>query len=233
MTQCKYAGLELEVFAHAVNWKSYFRSHIAQFLTGDVLEIGAGIGSTTRLLCNAAKSRWTCLEPDPALAEVLARDEELARLKCEILVGSLQDIKKHRLFDAIIYIDVLEHIEDDTSELRSAVDHLRANGTLTVLAPAHQFLFTPFDKAVGHFRRYSKKTLLQAAPTTLQIERLMYIDSVGSLASVANRFLLKSGMPGSRQIAFWDHVLVPLSKVLDRLLGYSIGKSVLAVWRKV
>jgi ubiquinone/menaquinone biosynthesis C-methylase UbiE len=232
MTASRYVGSELEVFAHAVNWKSYFQSYIAQFLAGDVLEVGAGIGSTTRLLCNGSQSRWICLEPDPVLVEVLTKDEALAKRNCEMVLGSLQDLRQDQLFDSIIYIDVLEHIEDDRSELRTATDHLRANGTLIVLSPAHQFLFTPFDQAIGHFRRYSKRTLLEAAPQVLKIERLMYIDSVGSLASAVNRFLLKSEMPGIRQVTFWDRVLVPLSKVIDPLLGYSIGKSVLAVWPK-
>ncbi len=233
MTASKYVGSELEVFAHAVNWKSYFGSHITPFLTGDVLEGGAGIGSTTRLLCHGCYSRWICLEPDPALVEVLTKDKVLAKRNCEIVAGSLQDLRQDQLFDSILYIDVLEHIKDDRSELQAATDHLRSNGTLTVLSPAHQFLFTPFDRAIGHFRRYSKRTLLEAAPQALKIERIMYIDSVGSLASAVNRFLLKSEMPGRRQVTLWDRVLVPLSKVIDPLLGYSIGKSVLSVWRKI
>ena len=102
-----------------------------------------------------------------------------------------------------------------------------------MLAPAHQFLFTPFDQAVGHFRRYSKTTLLETAPRSLHIERLAYLDSLGALASLGNRFLLQSDMPRIRHIKVWDGILVPLSRILDPLMRYSIGKSVLAIWRKV
>jgi len=44
--------------------------------------------------------------------------------------------------------------------------------------------------------------------------------------------LLRSAEPTPRQIAFWDRVLVPLSRVLDALLGQRLGKTVVAVWSR-
>ena len=52
-------------------------------------------------------------------------------------------------FDTILYIDVLEHIDDDLGELARSATHLRPGGHLIVLAPAHQALYSPFDKAIG------------------------------------------------------------------------------------
>ena len=52
------------------------------------------------------------------------------------------------------------------------------------------------------------------------------------LASLGNRLVLQRSMPSQRQIAVWDRLMVPLSRLIDPLLGYSLGKSVLAVWRK-
>lgn len=49
---------------------------------------------------------------------------------------------------------------------------------------------------------------------------------------MANRFLLSAPLPSKRQIAVWDKLLVPVSRVLDRITGYRFGKSVVAVWRK-
>ena len=69
MNEFNYVGSELEVFAHALKWKAYFRSHVSSYLVGDVLEVGAGIGATTRLLCDGLQSRWVCLEPDRNLAD--------------------------------------------------------------------------------------------------------------------------------------------------------------------
>ena len=49
-------------------------------------------------------------------------------------------------------------------------------------------------------------------------------------ASLANRLLLRASMPTDGQIKFWDRMLVPVSRVIDPVLGRSIGKSVVAIW---
>ena len=148
-----------------------------------------------------------------------------------MVTGTLAALDPRDRFDSILYIDVLEHISDPKSELRRAAAHLAPGGTLIVLAPAHQWLFTAFDRAIGHFRRYTTRTLAADVPDGLVKEKLVYLDAVGLLASLGNRVLLGSPMPTERQIDFWDGVLVRCSMRLDRWLRYSIGKSVLGVWR--
>ena len=229
-----YVGEELELFAAAVNWKRYFRSKIVRYFGADVLEVGAGLGGTTKLLCGDAVRRWVCLEPDAALAEQLGRSIESGDLPacCRVVVGSVADLAGEPPFDTIIYIDVLEHIEDDAGELARAATLLAPGGRLVVLAPAHQFLFSPFDEAIGHYRRYTRKTLAAAAPEALDTLRIFYLDSVGFFASLANRLLLRSAMPTAGQIAVWDKLMVPPSRWVDPLLAYRTGKSVVGVWRK-
>jgi hypothetical protein len=146
--------------------------------------------------------------------------------------GTLAGISTPELFDTIVYLDVLEHIEDDRAELALAAAHLRPGGRVLVLAPAHQSLFSPFDRAVGHFRRYARKSLSAIGPAALTLERLEYLDSVGLLASFANRALLKQQVPTLAQIRTWDRLMVPLSLLLDPLLARRVGKSILAVWRR-
>ena len=135
-------------------------------------------------------------------------------------------------FDSILYIDVLEHIEDDRGELSRAAALLRPRGFLVVLSPAHPRLFSEFDAAIGHHRRYTRSTLAAAAPEGLELVRLVYLDSVGLLASLGNRLLLRESMPTPRQIALWDRVMVRLSTRLDPILRHRLGKSVLGVWRR-
>jgi SAM-dependent methyltransferase len=230
----QYEGSELDLFQHARTWKRYFRSHLAGYLHGRVLEVGAGIGGTAALLCRPDLEHWTCLEPDPVLAERLRErfHREPLSTSAEIVVGTLTDLPVEQTFDSILYIDVLEHIEADAREMTAAAGRLRPGGFLIVLAPAHQFLYTPFDAAIGHFRRYSARSLAAAAPRQLQVERVFYLDSVGLLASLANRLLLRSAMPTAGQLRFWDGVLVRLSRLADPLLGHAVGKTVVGVWRK-
>jgi hypothetical protein len=146
----------------------------------------------------------------------------------------MADLNPTEQFDAILYIDVLEHIADDADEMRRAAAHLREGGRCIVLSPAHQWLFSEFDAAIGHHRRYSRKSLKAAGKgvDSLRLERLCYLDSCGLLASTANRLLLRQSMPGLRQILFWDRFLVRGSRLLDPLLFYGAGKSVLGVWTR-
>ena len=64
-----YSGSELEIFAHAQNWKRYVAQEVQPYLGMKVLEVGAGMGSFTTHLCSGNEQQWLCLEPDMALAE--------------------------------------------------------------------------------------------------------------------------------------------------------------------
>ena len=224
-----YLGNELDLFENATTWKAYFRSHLAGFIGGRVLEVGAGFGGTTKVLCTGKEDSWLCLEQDADLVAQAAQrglpDD------CRLLQGNLGSLAPNDVYDTVLYVDVLEHIEADRGELELAAGHLRAGGHLIVLAPAHQWLFSPFDEAIGHFRRYTRKSLRRLAPPGLDLVRLRYLDSVGLLASLGNALLLKSSMPRPAQLRFWDRCLVPISRWLDPLCGWRVGKSVYAVWR--
>jgi SAM-dependent methyltransferase len=234
MTSNAYVGQELNLFAHATNWKRYWSSKIRPFLTGDVLEVGAGMGSNTALLKSQNCSSWTCLEPDPALVATM-RDNIAASpglTDCHVECGTTQTLPAHAQFDAVIYIDVLEHIQDDLGELAQASRLLRKNGKICVLSPAHSWLFTPFDRAIGHYRRYNKRTLSSLSPEGCEVVKLDYLDSAGMIASLGNKLLLHQSIPSLRQIIFWDRALVPISRILDPLTFHQVGKSLLAIWRK-
>ena len=229
----KYIGSELELFKHVHNWKKYFGKLIKPYLTGRVLEVGAGIGSTTQIICDGNQEKWICLEPDVNLSKQIKTKILKNQLPkcCVVINGTINDIKND-IFDAILYIDVLEHIENDCYEIESASKHLAENGVLIVMVPAYQWLYSPFDKAIGHLRRYNKNRLKNIAPSCLRLCKIMYLDSVGVLLSSANKILLKQSCPKISQLHFWDNFIIPLSKIFDPLNKYSIGKSLLAIWRK-
>lgn len=234
MCDYRYGGSELDLFAHARNWKAYIEWKLRPYLGREVLEVGAGIGGTTQLLCTGQQERWVCLEPDAELASVIRQrlDSDDLPEYCQIINGTLNDLDDSEKFDTIIYVDVLEHIENDSEEMSKAAGFLKARGVLAVLAPAHQALFSPFDEAIGHYRRYNKRMLASAGPPGLDLEKVIYLDCVGLVASTANRLLLRRSMPTLRQIKIWDRVFVPCSRVVDGLIGHTLGKSILGIWRK-
>ncbi len=235
MKQNAYIGNELKIFARAVNWKNYYGRAIKGWFGQRVLEVGAGLGETTRQLCTGQHREWLCLEPDPEFCDTIRAKAASGELPgcCSICNGTTEALQgKHRYFDTILYVDVLEHIQDDCAELQRAAHLLTDQGRIIILAPAHSFLFSPFDHQIGHYRRYDREALRAACPAELAIERMMYLDSVGMLASLANRLLLSQATPTIGQILFWDRVLVRISMVVDHLVFHSIGKSILAVMRK-
>lgn len=227
-----YVGSELDLFAHAVNWKRYLKSELAPFVKGRVLEVGAGIGGTTRALCGR-QHHWTCLEPDRDLARHIhaAVPADIVS-SINVIVGTVFDIATEAQYDSILYVDVIEHIEKDHDELSQAAQLLARGGYLIVVAPAHQWLFSAFDQAIGHYRRYNRTSLLARKPEDLELCRVRYLDVVGILASACNRVILKSRAPTRRQISTWDRALVPISRLLDPALQYSIGKTIYTVWKR-
>ena len=234
MNGLSYVGQELDIFAQAKNWKLYWSSCVRPFLSGDVLEVGAGIGANTPLLAPQSVRSWICLEPDVELAQraaaYLAADRTTSKIR--VIAGTTQTLQADLRFDVLLYIDVLEHIERDWEELEKAANLLRRGGKLVVLSPAHQWLYAEFDQSIGHFRRYDRASLIACGPKACTLSKLWYLDSVGMLASWANRLLLHQSVPSLRQILFWDRYLVPPSTLLDRVLFHLVGKSILAVWTK-
>lgn len=234
MADYTYIGDELNIFSAAKHWKSYLRSQIKPYMGRNVLEIGAGLGGTTKFLCQGQFQSWICLEPDPTLANQLSEQIQAGQLPscCQVQVGTLDGREPLGKYDTLLYIDVLEHIEHDAAELVAAAGQVAPGGYLVVLSPAHQWLFSEFDRSIGHYRRYTRAGLKSISPPGLNLVRNSYLDSVGLIASLANRFFLKSGMPTSRQVAIWDGLMVPASTFLDQLLFQRVGKSVLAVWQR-
>lgn len=227
-----YPGTELELFAAATNWKNYVAALVAPFVGDSVLDVGAGIGANVLFLSKSRIQDWLCLEPDRFLASQLARRIAQGALpaSCRVVNATLDQLDEPKRFSTILYFDVLEHIADDRAEVARAARFLANRGSLIVLAPAHQFLFSAFDSAIGHYRRYSAETLRALTPSGCRLVSCRMLDSAGFFASLANRLVLRSSAPSSGQIAFWDKALVPLSRQLDPCLGFRFGKSVLAIW---
>lgn len=229
----QYIGQELDLFKDAINWKKYFTNSFKKYIQGDVLEVGAGSGVNTKYLVldNNSINSITCLEPDPELFSKIKDQHQLDGFIADRIVnGTLFDIDS--MFDSIIYIDVLEHIEDSIREVIEIKKRLKPNGVLIILVPAYQFLYSKFDKNVGHYRRYNKRLLRKDINNELLEKDLFYLDSLGFLASFVNKIALNKGMPSKKNIMFWDKILVPISNYFDKVLLKKIGKSLVGIYFK-
>ena len=227
----KYSGLELDFFEKAINWKSYYLKLCRNLFKHnyDVLEIGAGIGGISKVFIPSIRfSSWTLIEPDKNNFQRLTKNLNFTRnLKVNALNLSIEDYENdsHK-FDLILLADVIEHIKDDKKTLNKLFKKLKPTGILIIFVPACQFLYSPFDKQIGHFRRYSIQSLEKLLPSDSKVIEKKYIDSIGFFASLVNKLFLKSPNPSIKQVLFWDRVWVPLSRFFDRLLFFKFGKNI-------
>ena len=232
MNKFFYTGDELETFKLAKNWKNYYLYKIRKSsITGPVLEVGSGIGEITKKFKYIwSKSFWVCLEPDKNNSKKIQSliTQKVLSEKVSIFCGFLSDLRNKKLFfNSILFIDSLEHIENDHKALKDADKLLKKDGKLVVIVPAHNFLYNEFDRSIGHFRRYNKEMLKNVLPKNHKLISLQYIDSVGFFLSLGNKYLLKSSNPTSKQVLFWDRVIVPISFILDKLLFHTFGKNLI------
>jgi len=229
-----YFGGELDLFSVAINWKRYVKSAIESYLVGDILEVGAGIGSTTAAMHDGTAHLWVCLEPDFQNTKRLMKlvRDRWGHNQTLVIAGSLHALAEHSSFDCVLYMDVLEHIHDDRDQIQAAARLVRENGHIVILSPAHQWLFSAFDERIGHFRRYNKERLRALMPPGWIQVKIAYLDSIGALLSLGNLVGLRQSMPSAWQIQIWDRLCIPASRIIDSILRGTCGKSVLAIWRK-
>jgi len=228
----KYIGDELELFKNAKNWKSYWRTKILPFVGKTVLDVGGGQGATRIVLENINFDKYKVIEPDPTFCTAMENDFlERGLQNTSIFNGYLEEMEEE-LFDTILYIDVMEHIENDFEEIKLASRYLKPGGKIIVLSPAHDFLFSQFDAAIGHFRRYDIRSMKNLCPENLILDKSFYLDSAGFFLSLANKLILRSSHPNKRQIDIWDKVFVKLSKIIDPFLLYRFGKTIVGIYKK-
>jgi SAM-dependent methyltransferase len=74
-------------------------------------------------------------------------------------------------YDAVLLLDVIEHINDDDAFVRAALRHLRSDGIVAVNVPASMMLFSDYDRVAGHVRRYTRqgvRELLESCGVEIQ-----------------------------------------------------------------
>jgi 2-polyprenyl-3-methyl-5-hydroxy-6-metoxy-1,4-benzoquinol methylase len=122
----RYVGTELDLFSEATRWKRYWSRRLRPFISGSVLEVGAGIGANVPYLWNQSVAAWVCLEPDGYLSGEIERriDAGILPRGCTGCHGTIADMPASERFDTIAYLDVLEHVEEHRGELVTAAGHL-------------------------------------------------------------------------------------------------------------
>ena len=173
-----YPGKELEIFDKAVLWRKYIYFLVKKYIKNRLLEVGAGIGSFTKNYKNSLKN-ITLTELDKKNIKRLKKRFKGSKIKIKAQLTS----KLSGKFNSILYMNVLEHIKNDKKEINISLNKLNKKGYLIILVPAHNELYTKFDKEIGHFRRYKVNFFKKLKLKNAKIVKLQYLDCLGYFLS--------------------------------------------------
>ena len=223
-----YPSEATEKFDNAKFHRKYCMSFVKKFIQGEVLEVGAGCGSFTRDYFNSDLN-ITLTETDQKNYEDLKR---FFYKKNNVTITNNKIFNIDKKFDTILYLHVLEHIEEDRKELESAYEKLKKGGRLIIMVPKHQKLYSNFDKAIGHFRRY-ELDFFEKNLVNLERKLLISLDSVGYILYFLNKIFFKNEtFPSYLKIFIWDKIFTPFTILLDFFTNYKFGKCIVAVYKK-
>ena len=220
---------ELEFFDAAKNWRKYQFENVLKYINFSVLEVGPGTGNNVQYYRDKA-SEITLLEINKHMANSLKFKFEEDK---KVMVQNSDIYSQERKFDTILYMDVLEHIEDDKKEINRALKQLKPGGNIIFFVPAYQFLYSDFDKAIGHVKRYNKHFFLTfKEDKRTSIIELKYFDPIGFFMAVLNKLFNKNKKETiGLGVKIWDK-LIFLSKIMDLIFLNKFGKSLLCVMKK-
>jgi SAM-dependent methyltransferase len=124
-----------------------------------IAEVGCGRGLLQRQIEDCFHIDVTGFDLNPAaLAQTASRSSPVW---CYDVLDQHPEYKAR--FDLILLADVLEHVADEGAFLRAVLFHLAPGGSVVVNVPALQSLYSGYDRAVGHLRRYRLGSLSEAA----------------------------------------------------------------------
>jgi 2-polyprenyl-3-methyl-5-hydroxy-6-metoxy-1,4-benzoquinol methylase len=211
------------------NYLAWIVDLMRPYLGHDVLEVGAGIGSITRLYAEGRRVVATDVSAECVAA---MRDRFVDAPNISVRQLDLREGVDHaELFDSIVMINVLEHIEDDAATLALLTRRLKPGGNLIVYVPALNGLYGPWDRKVGHFRRYSKWRLRAiAAEAGTELAELRYVNvlAIPAWAAFSRTDVVKNQ---ARSLSLWDRTGVPLSRAIEQRIRPPVGLNLLAVVR--
>lgn len=226
----EYDGWELSSFDNANNFRKLQISKIKKYIyKSNLLDVGSGNGGLINYYRNETKN-ITIFEPSKKLNKKIRI--KFKNKKIKILLKKPRFKKK---YDVILYMDVIEHIKNYDREIKSILKNLKHNGYLIVNVPAFNFLYTDFDKSVGHTKRFIKKDLEDLSKKhDLKLKLIEYYDIIGFFLIFISKFIFQSHLKSknvSRNIKIWN-ALIPFSNFLDKVFLNSLGKSLICVLQK-
>lgn len=229
----------LQVISKAGKFNRWMFETIKPFCHGRVLEIGSGIGNISAFFLEQgfpmtlSDIRTHYFEKLKNKFSAYGNLENAVRI--DLVDPSFHEkfLDLKRSFDTVFALNVVEHIEDDATAIRNCRFMLKARGTIVILVPAYQGLYNRFDKNLGHYRRYTKRSLEDLISNNgFEIIHRQYFNLAGILGWYVSGNILKKETIPEGQMGLYN-MLVPLFKIIDKIVFNGAGLSVIVVGKAI
>ena len=227
-----YFGRDLEAMSFARNYHKWIMAEFKPYIGKSTAEVGAGNGNFSELLLDCTQHLVT-FEPSENMYPLLKERFE-KNFKVETINSAFEReySKFDGYFDSIVYVNVLEHIENDEQELSYVYKTIRHGGHALFFVPALSFLYSDFDKKIGHFRRYNRNNLCRLVRRSgFNIINAKYFDFAGVITWYV-AFVLLKGQVTCGKIALYDKLVVPLMQKVESFIEPPVGKNLLLIAQK-
>lgn len=223
----------LDALEQAPKFNRWMYDTVRPYLGQRVVELGVGRGNLSRHIRQHPHVLLTDYRLD-YLKELKSRWHHHRNLEIGVLdMSRREDYEQLRTFapDSVVFLNVLEHIEDDRAVLRALQETVPAGCRIVVLVPFNPKLYSEFDRQLGHFRRYAVGELEEKMRAAgLEVEEQLFFNKAGVLAWYVANTLGKQRALTPLQLRTYNF-LTPLFRVLEKVLP-TAGLSTVVVGRK-
>ena len=225
------------------NYRKYQFDLIGKHIGKNILEVGSGDRSFTNKIVKHVRGieRIVSIEPSQVLLDLYADKYKLPDY-VTVEPTDLFDMtpQSHGLFDTIILVHVLEHIEKDREALTHLHSLLAPGGKVLIEVPAMPSLFSVHDEMLGHYRRYNKRNFKAAVDSSLyNIKDLWFQDEIGMVGSFVffkvRKIKLKSEDGANlvkNQGSIYDKYVIPFESFFEKFIRFPFGLSLTGILEK-
>ncbi len=235
----QYAGRDLEGMCFAENYHRWILRIFEPFLGTQLVEVGAGTGSFSELVLKGRIESLSLVEPSEEMYKILHSRINRGHRSVKIntynafFTRVADHIRVNQRPDSIIYVNVMEHIADDETELRVAHQTLDDGGRIFIFVPALRWLYGSLDQQIGHHRRYTRGELeSKCVLAGFQVIRSGYFDFAGIVPWGIKYRVLKSEKLEPKAVKLYDKFVVPAARAVESFIKPPIGKNLFVIAEK-
>jgi len=216
------------------SYNEWIYGNIKKAVSGNVLEIGCGIGNITDFLMKDAK-KVTATDIDLSYINYAkkkySKSGRVKVLKMDIMKPG-KTIKKN-YYDTAVMLNVLEHIKDDAKALRNACMALKKGGKFVILVPAVQAIYGEMDRELGHYKRYGKKDMKSLFEGSgMKINEIFYSNFPGMFGWFISGKVMKNKKIPLNQARVFDRYVLPVVKLTESVIKPFLGQSLIVIAEK-